>query len=633
MVSNRPLLALIFIFWICNPTWSQIDQPKFDSLLLVMDEIHNDSNKHSAYRQLAKYSSNPDVSIFYGSKALDIAEKMNYEKGVAQAHLDLSNPTWRKGDLEESLAHILTALEISTRINDDDGRAACLNALGVAYINQENYETAIEYLTQAISMNSLNESFDRLANDYNNIGEAYRLWKKLDKALLNFERALELYVKAEITYGIAYSTGNIGLVYAEQGNYELAEIKMNEATLILNNLGDKYPIAVYQTYMADIYQERGDIELALTYAHKSLDNGEMSNIKDQVRDANLKLSELYSGIKEYQQAYKYQSQYLVYRDSINSEETIRKMADLRTEYEVSQKQIEVDLLSQEKRAQQAIGWGMISGLSLLTLLAMVLYVNNKKRKKMNLLLEEQKEKLQRINNTKDKFFSIISHDLRGPVASFSGLSQLIKMYVSSNQTDELIELTEDIDKSVQGVSDLLDNLLNWAIQQQGHIPNIPEKVALNDIVQEMVNTFENTARGKEISLTSNVKEDLQLWVDRNSTMTIVRNLVNNALKFTKPGGEVTIHGSLGNNEAIIKVMDTGIGISGEKLEELFVLKDRKRSWGTDGEKGLGIGLQLVYEFVEMNNGTLEVESEEGKGTSFVVKLPLFENNPVQELST
>jgi two-component system NtrC family sensor kinase len=143
--------------------------------------------------------------------------------------------------------------------------------------------------------------------------------------------------------------------------------------------------------------------------------------------------------------------------------------------------------------------------------------------------------------------------------------------------------------------------------------------------QEINGIFSNSAKAKKIEITTSIPDNLELWVDKNTSMTILRNLVNNALKFTSEGGQVSILAEAESaTMAKITIKDTGVGIPPEKLNALFKMDGYKASYGTGGERGLGLGLQLVYEFVEMNNGTVEVESEEGKGTSFIVHLPLYD---------
>ncbi|HNP17874.1 MAG TPA: HAMP domain-containing sensor histidine kinase, partial [Fulvivirga sp.] len=179
------------------------------------------------------------------------------------------------------------------------------------------------------------------------------------------------------------------------------------------------------------------------------------------------------------------------------------------------------------------------------------------------------------------------------------------------------------DKTADDLSGLLDNLLNWALQQQGHFPNVPEKIEVEELGNELKGIFSNMAKAKNIELTTLVSNNLALWGDKNTTRTIFRNLVNNALKFTPEGGKVSLLAELNGNSATVIVQDTGVGIAEEELKRLFEMDGKKSAYGTAGEKGLGLGLQLVYEFVEMNKGTIEVESEVGKGTKFIVNLPLF----------
>ncbi|MEP0937532.1 MAG: HAMP domain-containing sensor histidine kinase, partial [Cyclobacteriaceae bacterium] len=191
------------------------------------------------------------------------------------------------------------------------------------------------------------------------------------------------------------------------------------------------------------------------------------------------------------------------------------------------------------------------------------------------------------------------------------------------ETDQLLEIADDIDQSVERLSSLLDNLLSWAIQQQGEFPYNPEKVNVKDLAEEITGTFDNMAQGKKINLQYEVDADLALYADKKMAQTIIRNLVNNALKFTPENGSVIISGEVAHDQVHIQIKDTGVGMPEDKLSSLFQLQDKKSTYGTSGEKGLGLGLQLVYEFIERNNGSVEVESREGEGTTFHIKLPQF----------
>ncbi|MEP4595147.1 MAG: HAMP domain-containing sensor histidine kinase, partial [Cyclobacteriaceae bacterium] len=329
-------------------------------------------------------------------------------------------------------------------------------------------------------------------------------------------------------------------------------------------------------------------------------------------------------------AVNYQTQYIAFKDSIQDQETTQRIADLRTEFEVGQKQVEVDLLSVQKRNQQLVSIGLSGILLLSGIFLIIIFRNYREKNRINKLLEAQanvlntqKTELEQLNTTKDKFFSIISHDLRGPVSSFFGISAMIKMYVASEQTEDLIELAGDIDESVDRLSSLLDNLLNWAMQQQGQIPFNPRDLDVSDVVANIKNTLQNMADGKQIELITNVTPDVKVYADRNTTETILRNLTSNALKFTPENGKVELSAVPRGNEVLMAVSDTGVGIPKDKMATLFTLEEKKSTFGTKGEKGLGVGLQLVEEFTKLNGGHFDVVSEEGVGTTFSFTLPLY----------
>ncbi|MEO1256973.1 MAG: HAMP domain-containing sensor histidine kinase, partial [Bacteroidota bacterium] len=260
----------------------------------------------------------------------------------------------------------------------------------------------------------------------------------------------------------------------------------------------------------------------------------------------------------------------------------------------------------------------------------VIFVYYRNKIRINRVLKRQKVSLERLNETKDKFFSIISHDLRGPVNSLFGVSQLIRHFVKNKETDQLLEMADHMETTVERLSNLLDNLLNWALQQQGHFPNVPEKVELKEMIDEILEMFSNMSSGKQIDATSNIQEPVYLWVDKNSVHTIFRNILNNAIKFTHKGGFVRVDLTLDDSYAYISVIDNGIGIANDELKKLFNLSDGSSTYGTSGEKGLGLGLSLVKEFIDMNKGKISVESTLNEGTTFSLELPLFEKHKVAE---
>lgn len=637
----RPLGLKNFIFLACMiagffSLYGQ-QQQIADSLIKHLNNSQvSDSAKCQLYLEIAFHGGLEQKTI-YAKKALNLAEKIDYPIGQAHSLSYLGVVDKRQGNLENAIDYYLKAENIYRQNKYYSGLAATLSDLGSLYRVQKNFEVARSYYNQGCKILRRHADSLSLAASLLNMGELYRDFQVFDSALIIFAESSEIFKISNYPIGTAYNLGNIGLVYAEQGKYELAEENINEAIAILEEMGDRYPIAVYETSLAEIYTKRGNNGKALEYALHALQIGEEEGLKEQIRDASLQLSKLYKTQNNYRKAYDFQNQYLVYRDSINNEETIRKMADLRTEYEVGQKQVEIDLkaaevelLEEEAKVNRIMIWSGTAGIVLLLGLTFTIFklyrlkehnleISREKRQ----IVEKQKDQLDELNQTKDRFFSLISHDLRGPISNFNGVAQLINTHLENNDAAGLKRVGRVLEDSSYEISSLLDNLLDWAMNQQGHFPYKPEEVSAEDICNPSLRVMANSAKAKNIHMTEEIYSELMLNVDINSASTIIRNLLSNALKFTPEGGEVKLGIEEIDQFACISVQDSGIGISEDKMHDLFGFKGSRKRWGTKGEKGVGLGLNLVKEFVDLNQGKIEVESEENVGTTFRVYLPIF----------
>ena len=244
-------------------------------------------------------------------------------------------------------------------------------------------------------------------------------------------------------------------------------------------------------------------------------------------------------------------------------------------------------------------------------------------------INQKNLELQQINATKDKFFSIIAHDLRGPLASFMGLAQIMAEDLPSLTMSEIQEIAIDMKNSAANLYRLLENLLNWARMQKGQIMFSPEAVLLLPVVNDSVASLKESAKNKGIKIDCNVAEDLKVIADKNIVQTIVRNLVSNAIKFTNKGGKVCISALLGaDGMAQIAIRDSGIGMDQEMVKNLFRIDIKTNRNGTEGESSTGLGLLLCKEFVEKHSGYIWVESDpEGKsgekGSVFYFTLPIL----------
>ncbi|MEE9431342.1 MAG: PAS domain S-box protein [Melioribacteraceae bacterium] len=244
--------------------------------------------------------------------------------------------------------------------------------------------------------------------------------------------------------------------------------------------------------------------------------------------------------------------------------------------------------------------------------------------RMNEMLQESEERLKELNGSKDKFFSIISHDLRSPFTSITGFSEVMMEDIDTLSKEEIKDFASSIHKTSKNVYNLLENLLQWSRIQTGRIEFNPNKISLSEVVDEVIALYQVNAARKKITLFSNLEVEIFIRADKFMLETILRNLISNSIKFTKQTGEISISAKelKNENKVEITVEDTGVGMSSDIKNKLFKIDEHVTTKGTDKEKGTGLGLILSKEFVEKHEGEIWVESELGVGSKFKFTLKL-----------
>jgi PAS domain S-box-containing protein len=235
-------------------------------------------------------------------------------------------------------------------------------------------------------------------------------------------------------------------------------------------------------------------------------------------------------------------------------------------------------------------------------------------------------KLVELNATKDKFFSIIAHDLKNPFNSILGFSEHIVEKVNEKDYEKIGEFADIVRQSSNRAMDLLMNLMEWAQSQSGRMEYKPEYFEINTIVNEAILLMKGNAEQKSIIMTNKLSSGIQVNADKAMLSTVLRNLISNAIKFTQPNGKITVTSVVKQNELTISVIDTGVGISKERINKLFKISESYSTKGTQKENGTGLGLILCKEFIEKNNGKIWAESIVGTGTTFYFSLPLGKEN-------
>ncbi|MGV6846651.1 MAG: sensor histidine kinase, partial [Lutibacter sp.] len=254
---------------------------------------------------------------------------------------------------------------------------------------------------------------------------------------------------------------------------------------------------------------------------------------------------------------------------------------------------------------------------------------NFRMQQLNDEIEENNRNLNEINAAKDKFFAIIAHDLKNPFNSIKGFTDLLVENNQNYPADKRLKFLKIIESSTNRVTGLLNNLLIWAKSQSGKIPFTPVNIDLNDEITDIISLFEAQALSKDVSFNLTLISNQKVFADKNMLQTIIRNLVSNAVKFTNQYGTIKISTEDENDFVKIKISDNGVGMAEEKLNELFAVNANNSSLGTANEKGSGLGLVLVKEFIDKNGGKISVKSQINKGTEFCLKLPAVCSEPLK----
>lgn len=251
----------------------------------------------------------------------------------------------------------------------------------------------------------------------------------------------------------------------------------------------------------------------------------------------------------------------------------------------------------------------------------LLRIQNEKIDQANLKLMDSENNLKQLNDTKDKFFSIIAHDLKNPFSSLLSVSDMMSKDFKNIDEEDKEQGIKIVNDSAKRIYKLLENLLTWSMAQTGKIKYEPVKFELNEIIKDNLLLHKNLAQEKGIFLDSTIEESAKTFGDRDMISTVVRNLMSNAIKFTPCGKSVKIIVESTSSFWQIKVVDDGVGISAENTEKIFQVGTKFKTEGTAGEKGTGLGLILCKEFIQKNGGEIAVFSDQGKGSIFSFTIP------------
>jgi len=538
-----------------------------------------------------------------------------------------------------------------------------LNNMGLVYTNQGDLDQAEEIHLESYEINQSLGDERRMGYSLHNLGSVFKKRGEFDKALDHYERSLEVLVEFDDIRDLAIVVRSMGILHLEKKEFQEAIRYLHDARDLNQQAGDERSLARVMLYLGEAYAALRDYDRAQNFIAQSRQIADRLDLPAIERDAYLQLSRMMADMHSYQLAYQYQQKYLELEDSIQDEESRRRVIELQMMYDRERKASEIDLLQKSNEIaelnlekQRLFQRMLIVFIVLILLILFAIYYRFREARRTNRVLESQKAEimdsnhklkelnnklieekrkveelnaklqdseshLKEVNKTKDKFFSIISHDLRNPFASIVSFSRILKRDIQDLSREELQELARELDKSVLKINSLLENLLQWSRTQTGKIKFNPEFFDLGSVVTETINLFSAAAREKDVEIIDNAG-DYTVYGDLNMTQTIIRNLLSNALKYSNPGGQVEIAAHKTNGFAEVAVKDQGVGIAEADQKKLFRIDSLFSTYGTYDEKGSGLGLLLCKEFSTRQGGQIFVDSKKGEGSVFRFTIPL-----------
>jgi len=364
-----------------------------DSLEIVYNKgQYEKKDELGLLKELARSEANADKILTYSLLLITKAKEQDSTDYEFEGYLQQGNGYRLKSELTRALESYFNAARVASEHGLRSKEASINIAIADVYSIMGDGKVAMGYYKKALALLDPQTDALTVASAQLNLGDEYLNQKQLDSALYFFRESGRTFKAENYEMGEAYNLGNVGLVYAEMGKHREAEENLNQAVDILTGLGDYYPICVYLTAMADIYDAQNQEEKSLKYALRSLELAKQHGLKEQISDSNLKLSEFYESQGNSKKALDYYKEHIVFRDQVSSIQDVQRMANIRTEYEVSQKQMEVDLLNQQKKVQRYVVIGTGITLLLIGLLAFSLFKRNRFMKRTNELIAYEKQR-------------------------------------------------------------------------------------------------------------------------------------------------------------------------------------------------------------------------------------------------
>ncbi len=589
----------------------------------------------------------------------------------------ISQSAFESGDYATAVSFLLREIDETATNKDSTQWANAQYRLGMVYSVTYNYEDARKHTQKAMEYFDRNGMLAPLANACINLGFITNELKLPDKAFNYYSRALKILTKIMRQQQLDASYLNLGVLGRNISRMEKLRENFEETQSLSNKLNSSSLSQVYSA-LSVLCMKKNDITNAERYAYTGLEiavkNNDLSSIANgqillgkvyflkgmrpeayrltekglnnakQIRNRPLtmeaysELARISMSLNQPALAYKFLDSYIQLKDSLSAEQMAVQFAGVGRRFEITDNSNDPSVLLKQNLDQSLnirnnfklkIALMVAIGVIIILLFFFFRRYSSKSRvadelQEKNKVIEDQKTHLEELIQTKDRFLSIIAHDLKNPFNSLLGFADLAYNDFDEISDNEKKSYLNVIRQSGQHIYALLDNLLSWSRAQSGRIDFYPEPVSLTETIENAVELVRSSADNKQIALFSDFSRDVIVKADKNMLSTILRNLLTNAIKFTPNGGSVTVSSRVNSRKVTVSVSDTGIGMTPEELDRLFKLDGGLKNSGTANETGTGLGLILCQEFMSLHKSKIIAESTPGKGSTFSFSLDFIQ---------
>ncbi len=604
-------------------------------------------------------NSQSSKAIIIIDSAIQLSRQYAYPKGEAEALRKKGLALFYAINYDEALKLFLESKEKYEELKDTFGIAKANNMIAITYGYHGLHQKSLQIHHDNLHLQMKINDWEGISTTYNNIGVELKDLNKLDEALTYYKKALEYEKRNKDSISLSRYYDNIGSIFLNLGQKDSAIHYINIALEMRYKINDIQGIKGSLESLGDYYFSIGKYNLAKNAQVKSLDLAKKIGIVYEISSISNKLGVTYAKLGQFKLAYEALHLHNLMQDSIDANETNDRITKLEINNALqNEKQIRKLLIEKneiEKDLEKSKGRDLLFILITVSfsflIIISVIWINLKKNKKLNMELlkiqdeiinqneeitaqhesiSEQNELLSKLNTEKDKFFSIIAHDLKSPFSGFMGLTKELAENYQIFDSEDIKEYATNLQESAVTLYRLLENLLEWSRIQRGVTQFNLDICNVNYIVKQNIHIQLEVARQKEIELINNIPDNIYAQIDVSMINIVIRNLMSNSIKFTPRGGKIEISAkptksNLVNQLLEISIKDNGIGMNEKIKNNLFKIDEKVSRPGTENEPSTGLGLLLCKEFVEKHDGEIWVESKEGEGSTFFFTIPQYSN--------